>query len=135
MERYSKNRQAILDCLRATDSHPTAEWLYARLKPLYPSLSLGTVYRNLWQLKDAGIIRSMGVIAGQEHFDGEITPHAHAVCSCCGQIRDLPLTQPLLTLMHKTGEGIDYRLDSMQFTGLCSLCRDKRRQQTEGKEI
>ena len=75
MERYSKKREAILDCLRSTDSHPTAEWIYAQLKGEYPDLSLATVYRNLAQLKSSGIIRSVGVVAGLPRF--ALAPQAH----------------------------------------------------------
>ena len=43
----SRKRAAILEALAAVTEHPTAEMLYNRLKPRYPELSLGTVYRNL----------------------------------------------------------------------------------------
>ena len=43
---YSKKREAILAYLRSTDAHPTAECVYRQLKPSFPDLSLGTVYRN-----------------------------------------------------------------------------------------
>ena len=45
--RYSKKREAILEAIRSTDTHPTADWVYQTLKPTHPDLSLGTVYRNL----------------------------------------------------------------------------------------
>ena len=45
--RYSKKREAILDVIRSSDAHPSAEWIYQALKPAHPDLSLGTVYRNL----------------------------------------------------------------------------------------
>ena len=44
---YSKKREAILAYLRSTDAHPTAECVYRQLKPSFPDLSLGTVYRTL----------------------------------------------------------------------------------------
>ena len=53
MKRHSKKRDAILTCLRQTKSHPTAEWIYQKLKPEYPNLSLGTVYRNLSEFVNA----------------------------------------------------------------------------------
>ena len=34
--KYSKKREAILEALRNTKEHPSAEMLYARLKPEYP---------------------------------------------------------------------------------------------------
>ena len=44
---YSKKREAILEKIRSTTSHPTAEWVYRELKEEHPDLSLGTVYRNI----------------------------------------------------------------------------------------
>ena len=41
--RYSPKRDAILQCLRSTTCHPSAEWVYAQLKPRIPNLSLATV--------------------------------------------------------------------------------------------
>ena len=46
-KRNSKKRDAILEKLKSTTSHPTAEWIYLELKKDYPKLSLATVYRNL----------------------------------------------------------------------------------------
>ena len=60
--RQSKQRNRILEVLRATDSHPTADWLYQQLKPEFPNLSLGTVYRNLTMLIKEGFIKKI-------HFD------------------------------------------------------------------
>lgn len=88
-ENFSRKRTAILKALQETDSHPTADWVYEQLKPRYPNLSLGTVYRNLKKLCDTGKIRSVGVINGQEHFDAMIEPHSHFICEHCGDIHNI----------------------------------------------
>ena len=62
--KHSRKRDAILDCMRNTTCHPTAEWVYQQLKPIYPDLSLGTVYRNLAMFKESGTIQSIGVVGG-----------------------------------------------------------------------
>ena len=31
--RYSKKREAILDAIRSTEEHPSADWVYQKLKP------------------------------------------------------------------------------------------------------
>ena len=54
----SKKRQVILEALAATTAHPTAQELYQQLKPDYPDLSLGTVYRNLSLFAEEGDARS-----------------------------------------------------------------------------
>ena len=53
-ENFSRKRTAILNALQETDVHPTADWVYAQLKPRYPNLSLGTVYRNLKKFCENG---------------------------------------------------------------------------------
>lgn len=88
-ENFSRKREAILQKIRGSHIHPTAEWVYQELKNEYPDLSLGTVYRNLTRFKEDGTIRSLGVINGQEHFDGELNAHDHFLCVECGQILDL----------------------------------------------
>ena len=56
----SKKRQVILEALAATTAHPTAQELYQQLKPDYPDLSLGTVYRNLSLFAEEGDAMSVG---------------------------------------------------------------------------
>ena len=129
MQRYSKKREAILDCLRSTDTHPAAEWIYEKLKPVYPDLSLATVYRNLNEMKAAGIIRSMGVVASHEHFDGSIQPHCHAVCLLCGKILDVAaegadIPEEITRQVEEvTGFKISYT--AVSFNGICEECRKK----------
>ncbi len=86
---YSRKREAILQILRGTKSHPTAEWIYQQLKPSFPDLSLGTVYRNLSRFKEEGTIISVGNVNGQERYDADVTPHSHFVCTCCGSVQDV----------------------------------------------
>lgn len=85
----SRQRTAILDCIRSTTCHPTAHWVFEQLKPQMPELSLGTVYRNLNILRQEGEILSVGFSCGNEHFDGDIHPHAHFFCGDCGSVVDL----------------------------------------------
>ena len=79
----SKKRQVILEALAATTAHPTAQELYQQLKPDYPDLSLGTVYRNLSLFSKQGDVMSVGVFRGQERFDARTEPHAHLHCAQC----------------------------------------------------
>ena len=122
MERFSKYRQAILECLQATTCHPTADQIYTQLLPVYPNISLGTVYRNLCQLKEAGMIRSMGVVAGEEHFDGNVTPHSHLVCRVCGKIDDLTLTDSLVAITNTIESQSDFTDTVPSFIGICPGC-------------
>lgn len=126
-ENFSRKREAIYNAVRATKVHPTAEWVYEALKPDYPDISLGTIYRNLKKFCENGKIRSVGVISGQEHFDGDTSKHGHFVCDACGRVLDI--FEPLVD--EKTIEGIErkhaFRIDreDILFAGECPDCRKK----------
>ena len=104
MKNYSKQREAILEVLRCTDTHPTANWIYEKVRETIPSISLGTVYRNLAQLSQSGEILSLHVADGFEHFDFVTAPHAHLHCIKCGAIIDAKLDiEPLSKLSNDLG--------------------------------
>lgn len=129
--RFSRNRQAILNCLRATDTHPTAEWVFARLRPTHPSLSLATVYRNLAQLKEAGLVNSMGIVQGKEHFDADVSPHTHVLCVRCERLTDVPdvSVPPDLLASVAGATGFDLSAHGVQFSGLCPDCQSKQKEE------
>ena len=91
MKNYSRQREAILEVLRATDTHPTATAVYEKVREILPNISLGTVYRNLAALKENGDILGISVGDGYEHFDGDAAPHIHLHCRKCGGIQDLEM--------------------------------------------
>ena len=85
MERTAKHfrkRDAILSYLRSTDVHPSADMVYAHLKPEIPDLSLGTVYRNLSMFRQQGTIASVGTVNGVERFDGNTNPQNLHLLKC-----------------------------------------------------
>lgn len=87
--KYSRQRETLLSVLRDTKVHPNADWIYETVRKEIPNISLGTVYRNLSRLSEDGIIKKLDVGNGSVHFDGDISPHAHLICSCCGSITDI----------------------------------------------
>ena len=125
IRKHSKKRDAILDCICSTDTHPSAEWIYTRLKPQIPDLSLGTVYRNLSMFRAEGTIVSVGVVNGLERFDANTEPHVHFVCKCCGTVLDVgSIEVPLeLTSSAETATGGRVHSCSLSFTGLCKSCQ------------
>ncbi len=124
-KRYSKKRESILKCLKSTTEHPSAEKIYAELKPKHPDLSLGTVYRNLNMLVNEGSVCSVGVVNDKERFDARTEPHVHAICERCGKIldvEDISLPDEMLEAVQKsTGFALTY--SRLQFMGLCADCK------------
>ena len=69
MRRHSRKRDAILQCIKESREHPSAEWIYTQLKPEHPDLSLGTVYRNLALFRESGEVVSVATVNGVERLD------------------------------------------------------------------
>ena len=82
-------RRIILDVVRATDAHPTAAFVYRRVRRRLPRVSLATVYRNLRMLAAEGFLAERADEAGMR-FDGNIGPHDHFTCLACRRIYDVP---------------------------------------------
>ncbi len=126
--RYSKKREAILHCLRATDSHPTAGWIYDTLSHDYPDLSLATVYRNLRLFQTEGLIQSVGTVDGLERFDGDTSPHNHFVCRICGRVCDCPAALPSIP---DAPEGATVESVSLVYHGVCRDCNLKTQKESK----
>ena len=123
--RYSKQRELVLQKVRALCDHPTAEEIYRTALRECPGLSLGTVYRNLNQLSEQHIIRRVGVIQGQERFDADTYPHAHFVCNRCGTVMDLPDCAPSEQDIQALGKQYGFMVEGHEFNlrGLCQDCK------------
>ena len=125
--KFSRQRQMIYDTVMAERDHPTADAVYARLKPLNPNLSLATVYRNLNQLADAGTLRRIDGICGGTRFDGTLSPHGHFICTCCGAVEDVltDCESDLLRTFEKDHSGMRVQSIEVIVRGLCARCAAK----------
>ena len=124
MARKSRQKEAIFKVLKGATSHPTAEWVYERVRREIPNISLGTVYRDLKLLKQEGEILELGLAGTQSRFDGKAENHYHFRCLKCNHIFDVdgPVDKELdERLAQKAGFTVfEHRLE---FHGLCKDCQ------------
>ena len=122
MKKFSRQREEIIRVLRSTDTHPTAAWVYSKVKEAIPNISIGTVYRNLAALSVSGEILSLSVGDGFEHFDGNAAPHAHLHCRSCGKIFDAPVHgDPLADIAR--ANGFEPETSVYIEYGVCEKCK------------
>ena len=131
MERTNKHfrkRDAILNCVRSTDAHPSADWVFEHVKEQVPDISLATVYRNLALFKDQGLITSLGTVKGVERFDGNTDPHVHFICHGCGGVNDLHQLEVPTALARTAADLSQAEVEGCQltFTGLCRNCKNEK---------
>ncbi len=119
-QRYSRQRELIFETVRASKSHPTAEMVYSALKPQYPNLSLGTVYRNLNLLTQQGRLVRMPLPV--ERYDGDLHPHSHFCCRSCGQVIDVELPYDAGDDDALRAMGFQVERHTTLFYGLCPHC-------------
>lgn len=119
----TRQRRVILDELRKACNHPTAEELFETVRARLPRISLGTVYRNLELLSEAGEVRKIEV-GGRRRYDGNVeNEHYHARCIACGRIEDVA-SSAVTALNYRIEEvrGFTVTGHLLTFTGYCPEC-------------
>ena len=123
--RNTKQRQIILEVLKGTNTHPTADWLYQMVREKMPNVSLGTVYRNLGVLKDQEVIQELRHAGNQSRYDGNPQPHYHFFCIDCGSVNDvsIPYCDETEKCIQQSMSEYEVRGHNTEFYGLCPKCK------------
>lgn len=124
--KYSRQREAIKEYLMSTKEHPTADMVYAELRKDNPSISLGTVYRNLNLLTELGEIQRLTCGNGSDRYDATTDQHYHVMCLECNRVMDLEM-EPIQTINQLAEEEFDGTIEghNILFYGTCKECKDK----------
>lgn len=121
--KHSRQRDMIKAFLMGRKDHPTADVVYMNVRQENPNISLGTVYRNLTLLADIGEIQRLRLGDGVDHFDADISPHYHFVCTQCGSVIDLEM-ESIEQITETAGKCFDGRITGhfTHFFGTCGAC-------------
>lgn len=120
--RSTVQRLRILDYLKVSEMHPTAEAVHNEVRKEIPTITLATVYRNLNLLAEEGKILKLE-INNEFHFDGDTSRHQHCVCRECGMIIDV-FQREISDYALKKVKNSSFDPISVQviFHGLCEKC-------------
>lgn len=121
--KYSKQRELILKTLEENIIHPTADEVYQLARKEMPELSLATVYRNLNQLAENGVIRKIEGLDDSVRFDHNLCNHYHFICRKCNKVYDVPYDiAPGLANMVTVQTGLNVESYDVSFKGICPDC-------------
>lgn len=121
--RSTRQRRLIYEAVASTDTHPTAEWVYAAVRRAMPRVSLGTVYRNLSRLVAEGRLKAWAR-GGSTRYDADVSAHDHFLCEACGRLDDLERSrEPLAAEKKLKARGYAVNERVLEFLGLCRECR------------
>ena len=130
---YSRQREIILETLKQNVVHPTAEYLYDILRKTHPKISLATLYRNLNQLAQNGIIKKIDGLETSSHFDHNTFEHYHFICSECKRVFDIPADVAIINSSRKDAnaqkaeELTDFTINTHDVV-FCGICKDCKKQ-------
>ena len=124
MGNYSKQREDIINILKESYSHPTAEEVYLLAKEDNPNISRGTVYRNLNLLVDEGKIIKLDMNNGSDRFDYMKDEHSHVICAECGRVIDYHYDFDMENISEeiKAQSGVEFSSCNIAIKGICDNC-------------
>ena len=116
----TKYELQIYNIVNQARNHMTAEQVFFKLREIYPSVSLATVYNNLNKLCEAGLLRRISLEGAPERYD-RTARHDHLVCKKCGGLSDVQLNDLTASLQEQLGE--DFLSYDLKILYLCPQCR------------
>jgi Fe2+ or Zn2+ uptake regulation protein len=138
--KLTAQRLAVVRCLVGDETHPTAQELFDRLKPSFPTMSFATVYNTLAALSSVGacqVVQLGGGVSGGRtaamRFDPNVHAHDHFVCEHCGIVRDVKAldadNMPPGYARAAPGRALrpgDLQVNRVEriYRGLCASCRE-----------
>ena len=106
--RPTKQRVALAELLFSKgDRHISAEALQKEAETRGISVSLATIYNNLHQFTNAGLLRAVPVDGSRTYFDTNVSNHHHFFIEDDNQVVDIPGEALGLSAMPEPPEGME----------------------------
>lgn len=123
--KVTPQRLAVYEVLSHTRSHPTADAIYAELQPMYPTMSLATVYKTLDIFSKVGLVQVLNVGEESFRYDANIDSHPHVCCVRCNRVDDVheaDTSELAAEIEEETGYKVTGR--QIYFYGVCPDCQE-----------
>ena len=124
--KLTHQRLEIFREVAQTGDHPDAEKVFQGVRERMPTVSLDTVYRTLWWLKELGLITTIGPLRERTRFDANLNHHHHFVCVQCGLTRDFDSDKLDKLTLPESVQSIGYaEMTQVEVKGVCVKCAAK----------
>lgn len=120
-------RMAILSEILSIGSHFDVEQIHSALEAKGYHVSRGTAYKTVDLLCQCGIVRRLVFTPLHSYYEVAGRSHLHLVCTECGRVREIDLSQGLPTIPSNKLGGFSVDYSSTILYGLCSRCSRKSR--------
>jgi Fe2+ or Zn2+ uptake regulation protein len=120
--KVTPQRIFILDEIRKM-GHASVEDLHERVKDVYSSVSLATIYKNIHLLVEEDVLTEVPVHGRKPVYEINIGDHVHTVCKVCGMVDDLMDVDPEPFLAEAEKQtGHRYERVHVVLQGICPKC-------------
>ena len=124
--RVTPAKRTLIDVLFSSDQHLTAEDITAHVQSTSPETSPSTIYRNLEELEQLGIVvhAHLGRAAAVYHLAGPV--HGHLICSNCGTTIEVP-SPYFESFTTAVWNDFHFMVDRhhLSISGLCAACFER----------
>jgi Fe2+ or Zn2+ uptake regulation protein len=124
--RLTPQRLMVLEVIRESRQHLTAEQIHAAVIARHPFVNIATIYRIVQWLEAVGLVAPIAVGGEPTHYEYIRGPvHHHLVCQGCGtqqEIADEDLGVLKERLLGRY--GFLAQLRHLALPGLCAHCRE-----------
>jgi Fur family peroxide stress response transcriptional regulator len=122
---FTFQRQVIYEAVVDSREHPTPELIYEQVRQRIPSISLGTVYKNVKTFLDSGVLKEVTIHHRSLRLESNMTPHHHLVCSSCKAIFDIEESalEPVRLPTSELPAGFSIKQCRVEFIGECKSCQ------------
>ena len=127
--RRTRQRSLLVNCLRQSGGHVTADDIIEKLKKNSTPVAKSTVYRHLSQLEDEGSVRKYILSEGQpacyQYIGNGVScvKHYHLMCQRCESVVHFEDAE-LAPALKSAGESGGFTIDGFRtvFYGFCREC-------------
>ena len=124
--KLNARQQRLITALQESSDEMSGQQLHKSLEGGPGAMGLATVYRNLRQLQQRGLVRCRHLPTGEALYAPVERDRHHLTCVDCGR------TQPLddcpihdLVVPAQAQADFDLLFHTLEFFGLCSSCRNQ----------
>lgn len=118
----TKQRIGILSIMQEI-GHINVEDLYAKIKAIFPSISLATLYKNMHLMLENNLLTEVNVKNSKTLYEITKKDHAHMHCEKCNKVIDVDLEFDSINDGFKSNNGFILKDTQVVFTGICKDCQ------------
>ncbi|HTB79299.1 MAG TPA: transcriptional repressor [Opitutaceae bacterium] len=116
--RATRQREVVYNVVLGKRDHPTADEIFARVKPRLPGISLATVYNCLETLVQCGLVRQVNFERESTRYCPNLREHAHFHDDATGQVHDIELPPDTVSRLRRLlPRGFDAASVELSFRG------------------